>query len=125
MDVRRLHLMNPASLDQFSKTPMAVAKNHFLSESLRYLSVDIVRHVQNMRTEDSQARMIGCIPHVSTSYTAHHDMKTAGDPYSGLYFRFHISKYSLDHRISGLLINPLYGFSCMSYSNSPWESHTN
>jgi hypothetical protein len=95
---------------------MAVAKNHFLSESLCYLSVDIVRHVQNMRTKYSQARMIGCIPHVSSSYTAHHDIKTADDPYSVLYFpRFHIRKYSFDHRISSLLINPLYGFSCMSY----------
>jgi hypothetical protein len=95
---------------------MAVAKNHFLSESLCYLSIDMVRHVQGMCTKDSQARMIGCLPHVSTSYTAHHDTKTADDPYSELYFpHFHIREYSLDHRISGLLINPLYGFSCMSY----------
>jgi hypothetical protein len=116
MDVRRFHLTNLASPDQFAKAPMAVAKNSVLFESLCYLSVDIVRHVQNMRTKDSQTRMIGCTPHVSTSYTAHHDTKTADDPYSELYFpRFHIREYSPDHRISGLLINPLYGFSCMSY----------
>ena len=60
--------------------------------------------------------MIGCIPYVSTTYTVYHDIKTSDDPYSGLYFpRFHIREYSLDPRISGLLINPSYGFSSMSY----------
>jgi hypothetical protein len=38
--------------DQFSKAPMAVAKNSVLFESLSYLSVDIVHHVQGMRTKD-------------------------------------------------------------------------
>ena len=38
--------------DQFSKAPMEVAKNSVLFESLSYLSVDIVRHVQGMRTKD-------------------------------------------------------------------------
>jgi hypothetical protein len=109
---------------------MAVAKNSVLFESLSYLSVDIVRHVQNMRTKDLQTRVIGCIPYVSTSYTAHDDMKPSDDPYSILYFPcFPIREYSLDHRISCLLINPLYDFSCMSYykcgSNSPYESRTN
>jgi hypothetical protein len=39
-------------LQQFSKAPMAVAKNRVLFESLSYLSVDIVRHAQSMRIKD-------------------------------------------------------------------------
>ena len=68
--------------------------------------------------------MIGCIPYVSTSYTAYHDWWTPDDPYSEFYFPpFHISEYSLDHGISGLLINPLYRFSCTSYmSLDMWEA---
>jgi hypothetical protein len=59
--------------------------------------------------------MIGWNPYVNTSYTAHHGLKTFDNLYRVLYLPpFHIREYSLDHRISGLLINPLYGFSCMS-----------
>ena len=37
--------------NQFSKAPMAVAKNRVLFESLSYLSVNIVRHVQYISTK--------------------------------------------------------------------------
>jgi len=40
------------ALKQFSKAPMEVAKNSVPFESLFYQSIDIVRHVQYMRTKD-------------------------------------------------------------------------
>ena len=40
-----------ALINSFSKAPMAVAQDTFLSKSLRYLSVDIVRRVQYIHTK--------------------------------------------------------------------------
>jgi hypothetical protein len=71
--------------------------------------------------------MIGRIPYVRPA-TLHITIENLY-PHSVLYFPcFHIREYSLDHGISGLLINPLYGFSSMSYMSlqfAIWEAvHT-